>query len=553
VKKNMLAALILVEMVLFECPIASQEQICQEALSQISADSIKKHLVYLASDELAGRGTGTPGGEKAARYLSNQFRKYNLKPVGDNRTYFQKIPMHGSLSLNESKLQLLTPTRAEDFVLKRDYLLYKTGAQTFIPQPVPLVFVGYGIIAPEFDYNDYQYQNVAGKIVVFLSGEPPSSDPAYFNGADPTVYSYPEAKQRIAISRGAKGSILIPTPRAERGRTWRYWVDTFEFEDVTLAYSVISNLSLIMNPNAAEKLFIGADYTLRQLFEMEKTNLIRSFRLNTKLSFKGKFNEREFFASNVVGLLAGAQRKPNDRYLLISAHYDHLGVGRPVAGDSIYNGVQDNAIGVAGLLEIARVFSIQSQQPKRSVLFLLTTGEEKGLLGSTYYVDHPIFPLYKTIANINIDGLALFDTFNDIIGVGAELSTLETLLKKVSAELNLTVSPIPSPFLDDESFARSDQISFAKAGIPSILIAEGLDFRHYSTEAALKQMLDWAEKVYHTPFDDLDQPMNLVAAQQHCQVIFSFCCQLANSSFTPEWVAGTPFVNARLQSIAEKK
>lgn len=531
----------------------AQEPIVTEFRELISADSIRKHVQFLGHDSLQGRGTGTRGEQIAAQYIASNLEKYQLTPIGDQASYFQSIPMHGSFPLPESQLKIFFDAKEYKLTLGKDYLLYKSGAQTFIPQPVPLVFVGYGIIAPEFDYNDYQEIDVEGKVVVLLSGEPSSNDSLYFNGNDPTIYSYAESKQRLAISRGAIGSILIPSAKELQYQSWQRWVREFAFEDITLAYAVTSNLSVMMNPDAATILFERANFSLDQVIEMDRIGSIHSFELNLQLSFKGEFLEREFFASNVIGMYEGTNSKPNNTYLIVSAHYDHLGIGQAVAGDSIYNGVLDNAIGVAAAMEIARAFSVLDQRPLHPIIFLFLTGEEKGLLGSTYYLDHPIVPLYKTIANLNIDGLAVNDQFNDVVGIGAELSTLGDHLKKVAEQLDLNVSPIPSQFLNTESFVRSDQIAFARAGIPSILISEGLDYKSMSQDQALQEAIAWFENIYHTPFDDLHQQINYDAVQQHCQALFAFCYSLANSTRPPEWRTGTPFINERLRTIAEKR
>jgi len=537
---------------IFSSLLRAEEFSLHKGIGLISADSLKKHVEFLGHDSLQGRGTGTRGEKVAAQYIANYLKMLQLKPLGDDGTYLQAIPMHGSFPLPESELTFFSGNEEHKFELGKDYLLYKSGAQTFIPQPVPLVFVGYGIIAPEFDYNDYQAMDVEGKVVVYLSGEPPSNDSSYFNGNDPTIYFYPESKQRIAISRGALGSILIPSIK-QQDFDWQRTKREFAFEDITLAYSVTGNLSVLMNPNAATKLFDGVPFNLYQIFEMDRTHTIRSFPLNNRISFKGAFLERDFFASNVIGMYAGLKRKPNDSYIIVSSHFDHLGIGSPVDGDSIYNGVVDNAVGVAAVLEIARVFSTSPKKPFHSILFLFVTGEEKGLLGSTYYLDHPIVPLYKTIANVNVDGLAVFDLFNDVVGIGAELSTLGEHLKIIVNELGINLSPIPPQFLGKESFARSDQIAFAKAGIPSILISEGLNYKNMSKEKALRKITNWYEQIYHSPFDDLNQPMNFQAAHQHCQILFAFCYSLANSTSLPQWSPGTPYINERLRTIAERR
>lgn len=519
--------------------------------SYFDADSLRKHIFFLGNDSLEGRATGTRGGELAAKYISNQLRKTGVMPIGANNSFFQPIPMHGSIPLKESILRLHTGDKVHDFELGRDYLLYKAGAQTFLPEAVPLVFVGYGIIAPEFDYNDYHSVDVAGKIAVFLSGEPNSTDPEYFNGPNPTVYMHAEAKHRLAISRGALGSIMILNPKHEQHRSWKDWQEEFSFEDVTLAYSATSQLSAVMNPQAASLLFEGASMSLDALLRSQ--DKMSSFPLPAKISFRGDFIEREFIANNVIGILEGSDPNLRDTYLILSAHYDHLGIGPPVRGDSIYNGVMDNAAGVAAVLEIARAFSQAPEKPRRSIIFLFLTGEEKGLLGSIYYTDHPVKPLYKTVANINVDGLAMFEKFKDVVGVGAELSSLGEMLAEECTYLGLEISPIPTEFSASESYSRSDQIAFAQAGIPSILIVDGFRYEHLTAEEGRNRQIEWLRNYYHTPFDDLNQPLNFDAAIQHCCLLFEFCRRVANLETEPQWKSGTPYINARLQSIAEKR
>ncbi|MBN1540574.1 M20/M25/M40 family metallo-hydrolase [candidate division KSB1 bacterium] len=525
----------------------------RETISPTAA-RIWDHLSFLGHDSLQGRGTGTWGGWQTARYLADQLEKYGLKPVGDNGSFFQAIPMHGSMPLAGSELIYYSPDGSENLLhLNADYLLYKTGPQTFIPTPVPLVFVGYGIIAPEYDYNDYQAIDVQGKIAVYLSGEPASDDPDYFNGNDPTIYAYPESKQRLAISRGARGSILIPNPRQDLDQNWAFWQREFESEDVSLAYTVSSHFSAVVRLQTAAVFFANASASLEQVLNMDRLNSMHSFSLTGALSFRGQFRDRNFLAHNVVGLIPGSDSTLAERTVLVSAHYDHLGTGRTVDGDSIYNGVADNAAGVAAALEIARTFAAQTPSTRRSVLFLFLTGEEKGALGSQYYVDHPIMPLYLTVTNVNIDGLAMFDRFREVVGVGAELSTLENALRQTAENLNLQTASIPPEFLRTESFARSDQISFAKAGIPSILIMDGLSYENLSTEEGKEKLLYWMQNIYHSPRDDLNQPMDLCAMQQHAQFLSEFIGFLADAEDEPQWYPGVPFINSRLQTIAEKR
>lgn len=521
---------------------APAQNFCQQIGNLISIDSIQKHILVLGHDSLEGRGTGSRGGEKAARYIARQMEKYQLVPLGINNSFLQKIPMHGSIPTNECQLRLFFKNnQVHDFMLGTDYLLYKTGAQTFVPIAVPLVFVGYGIIAPEYDYNDYRALDVRSKIVVFLEGEPISEDPTYFEGHDKTIYSLLESKQRLALAQGALGSIMIPTEREDFEIKWERLKREFAFEDITLAYNISGHLSVILHPKEAAKLFKNSQLSLTQIRNLAARNKLRSFPLSTRLSFKGEFIERDFMASNVVGMVAGTDQELKNTYMIISAHYDHLGIGPIISGDSIYNGVVDNALGVSGGLELARIFCQPNVDLRRSLIFLFTCGEEKGLLGSIYYIDHPLRPLHHTIANLNIDGLAMTDLFRDVIGVGSDLSNLHGYLEKAAAQMDLTVSTLPASFATTESFSRSDQIAFAQAGIPALLILDGFLLHNHTYKEAQRKFIDWMENIYHTPFDDLQQFIHYDASKQHVQLLSYFIWLLANSEQKPVWNSDVPY------------
>jgi hypothetical protein len=518
--------------------------------NSISSSLIKKHLNVLAHDSLEGRGVGTKGGSLAANYISDQFSKYGLTKITSDNSYFQNIPMHGSIPLNSSDLQLISKTDTILLNYFADYFLYRSGQQTFIPTPLPLVFVGYGIDAPEYDYNDYQSVDVEGKIVVYLDGEPYSEDEDYFAGEIPTVYSYSESKRRIAISHGVAGTIQIPLSYFDN---WEAIEKEFEFEDVTLAYSVSSSLSILLNPTIADKLFRGAKYSFTNVIEMHNNKRIESFPLETKLKFKGVFKERDFVSQNIIGMVAGSDAELKNTYLIISAHYDHLGIGTAITGDSIYNGALDNAMGVSVLLELANTFSRLEVKPKRSILFIATTGEEEGLLGSSYYTDNPIVPLYKTIANVNIDGIAMFKDFESIVGIGTEFSTLESWLSLTAEKYKMSLQSIPPQFKSFDAFNKSDQLAFALAGVPSILVLEGTKNKFKTEGELLEAFINYYLEIYHTPFDDLNQHIDYKAAAKHAEILFDLCHILADDNDTPNWKPSTPFINARLRTIAEKR
>jgi hypothetical protein len=517
----------------------------RDILKLFSKTDLEKHLSVLGHDSLGGRGTGSEGEWKAAVYLKNELEKIGIK------SFYQDIPLLGSIPMEDSRLILYVNEKPVVLSLNEDYLMYYTGEQTFIPNPIQLVFAGYGIVAPEFDYNDYQSVEVEGKIAVMLSGEPMSDDSNYFYGDRETIYSLPEAKQRLAISRGAGGCIIIPYKEDWTDADWESFKIQFAFENVILPYNVTNNLSLLFNPLNAEYLFSGSGAALKDIYLMHDENRMKSFSLNVKLSFDGVFKEREFISRNIVGMIEGNDPKLKDSYLIISAHYDHLGIGLPIMGDSIYNGVFDNAIGVAAVLELAKILKAEEKKLKRSAIFLFLTGEEKGLIGSTFYVDHPVVPLYKTIAAINVDGIAVFDEFKSVVGIGAEYSTLEWFFNKAVEVLDLKISAIPSQFQQKESFYKSDQITFAIAGIPSILTMDGIDYKHISREEGLRRFINYSENIYHTPFDDLSQDMNLNASIQHIELLYMSSYYLLTNDEEPVWKKDAPFLNARLRSIAE--
>lgn len=540
VMKNLLILIIL----LFSS--ASAQEIFSET-------RLYRHIAVLGDDSMQGRGTGTIGCEMAARYIEDQLKAYGLTPPPGQSSFRQTVPIHGSTPLSETQLSFVDRDTVYHAALQKDYLLYTTGDQTFIPIPVPLIFAGYGIVAPEFDYNDYQRCDVTNAIVVFLSGEPFSADTAYFDGGRPTIYSSLALKQKTALARGARGSIMIPNPREKGMNNWYEQQRQFFFEEARLLYAPSSNLNILLHPRLAQMLFHHAPHSLSDVERMDETGTMKSFPLALRASFQGKFYERDFLSSNVVGMIEGSDPVLRDSYVLVSAHYDHLGIGPAVNGDSIYNGVFDNAAGVSAALEISRAIARQKEKPKRSIVVTFLTGEERGFLGSQYYCYNPAVPLYKTIADINLDGIALFDSLNSVVGLGKEFSTLGDFLAVTANESGLRVDDPPAIFLDMQPFSNSDQFMFAQAGIPSLLIMEGLNYRQTSYEEGVRRLITWGKEIYHSPFDDLHQPMDLHAGVQHTSLLYTMIMNLANSVETPEWYSGSIFRSARLQSRAEKR
>ncbi len=533
------------------CKIEAEEPIYYKLFSE---QRLRRHINFLGNDLFEGRAVGTTGANLAAKYLADKFDEIGLRPIGTNSTFYQYIPMHASFPLSECEIKVHSDSLEYDLDFGKDFYLYNTGEQAFVAGLQDLVFVGYGINAMEFDYSDYFYTEVEGKIAVFLSGEPKSTSESFFNGDKPSKYSSPSMKQRTALAMGAKGSILIADVSDFNNTSYNKYLNTFAFENVNLAYSPAGSLNILMPPESAQILFENSEHSLKDIFQLERNNKLRSFGLKSKIDFIGKFKERDFISQNIVGMLPANSADATDEYIIVSAHYDHLGIGPAIAGDSIYNGVLDNALGCAGLLELAEYLISSKAQLNRSVIFILTTGEEKGLLGSSYYIDNPLVPLYKTIANINIDGLAFIDEFSSIVPVGSELSELSEHIHSVAQKLNLAVKGIPDEFMESQdAFLMSDQAAFAGGGIPSVLIMDGIDYKHIDRTIGLNRLMDYSKNNYHTPTDDFTIDINYNATKEHLYYLANLIIQLSNCKTPPEWFSGSPYSNVRLRTRAEKR
>lgn len=512
------------------------------------AARIRAIAVTLASDEFAGRSPGTAGGERTETYLAQMMKALGLEPLGDAGGYLQAVPMHGSRPLPESALQLVTPCTSRWLRLGPDFLLHSSDPRALAAQPIPMVFAGYGIVAPEFDTNDYAGLDVRGALAVVLEGEPPSRDPGWFGGDRSTVYASVSVKQRVAMSRGAIGTVVVPSPRVHGGYDWNLWRRTLAGEDLTLAYSTSRGLNIAVSPDVAPLLFCGAAVSFDEVLRWESAHTMRSFPLAASLRPRLASKERDFRAANVVGLIRGRDPKLSDTVVVVSAHHDHLGVGPAVDGDAIYNGMVDNALGVAGALEIARALAASAERPRRSVLVLLTTGEERGLLGSAYFLGHSPVPLGSLIANVNVDGLAFTGRFGDVVPVGGELSTLGGIVREVAQRLGLEVARPPAEFELAHWFAFSDQQAFAEAGVPAVLVNEGFTLDGLSREEAVARAVRWGSRIYHSPDDEPDQPLDFSASEQHAAFLLALVRAIADDTEAPRWTPGSPYALARLHS-----
>jgi len=519
---------------------------------RISADALERHVEVLASDACEGRGPGSAGSARAVRYLEAQLAAIGLEPLGEGGGWRQPVPLVISTPQLGTTLELSSLGATRALRLGRDYLLLTSGDQTIVPRPVPVVFVGWGIVAPEFDHDDYAGLDVRGRVVAFLDGEPPSSDPAWFGGDEPTVYASPETKQRIALSRGAVATILLPVGQ-QAVASWSRRVRAYGFPAVLPAADLPRTLSIELAPDQVPALFADGLYSFDRILAMRAAGTAPAFHLPVSLRFVGEFAVATVLEPNLIARLPGSDRGLADTAVVLSAHWDHLGRGPAVAGDAIYNGAVDNALGVAGVLEIARVLAAQPTRPRRSVVVLLTTAEEAGLLGARTFLEHPPIPLSRMVADVNVDGLAFISDFCDLIAVGGDLSDLGDRLRRAVAPLGLSVHQPPQGVWSAESFAYSDQLAFAERGVPSIMVNEGFDWPGVAPQVALRRELAWMLEVYHSPRDESTQAIDWAAARRHAGAVLALVANLADDRQTPAWRPGVPYAYQRLLSLAEER
>lgn len=427
---------------------------------------MRADVKYLASDELEGRGVGTKGETLATEYIAAQMKAADVQPAGDTGSYFQRVPLIGCTTLPSATLAIAGPNGGRtQLQFGTDYVGTAYSQQPKNDFDAEAIFVGHGISAPEFHWDDYKGIDLHGKVLVYFTNEPPSSDPAFFGGRALTYYGRWTYKFEEAARRGAVAALIIhTTPTAGYG--WGVVSGSFSKETPELELRPRQNglkLAAWLSEEAGAKLVASSGKTLAQLLEMANQKSFRPFPLGVHMVGKIDVNVRKIESRNVVGKVEGSDPQLKSQAVLYSAHWDHLGISKPVNGDKIYNGAVDNATGCAVVLELARVWAALPQRPKRSGVFLFVTAEEAGLLGSEYYGEHPEVPVGQTAVDLNYDALYPFGKTRDVSVTGAERTTLWPLVQHDAARMNLTITPDPEP--EQGHFYRSDHFSLARAGV----------------------------------------------------------------------------------------
>jgi Zn-dependent M28 family amino/carboxypeptidase len=487
------------------------------------------HVRYLADDKLEGRLTGTPGYRQAAAYVAERFKEYGLAPGGSDG-YFQPVRFEVQRVLAaESSLALVRGGQEEPLVLGQDALLSSRGRQP-VAVDAPLAFAGYALHLPESGYDDLAALDLKGKVVVYMSG----SGPANLAGA---LKSHAHSSQELGKAleqAGAVGAITIPSPKS-MDIPWPRMALSASQPGMRLAEAELQDtrgplLNVYWNPAAADKLLAGSGHTFAELRALADAGKpLPRFPLQGTLRARVTRSIEPVEAPNVAGILAGGDPKLKDQVVVLSAHLDHLGVGEPIRGDSIYNGAMDNASGVASLLEIARALHVAGGRPRRSLLFLALCGEEKGLLGSRYFAAHPTVPRAALVADLNMDMFLPIHALHYLTVEGVDESTLGDDARAVGAAAGVEV--IRDRFPERNAFIRSDQYSFIRQGVPAL--AFGFGSAPGSPEEKLKK--DWLTNRYHAPSDDVNQPVDLAAAARFNQLILALAERVANADARPEW------------------
>jgi hypothetical protein len=513
------------------------DAISSRDVPQVSPARLEEHIRYLASDRLAGRGTGSPGYDSAARYVAQHFAQLRLDSAG-TAGYFQTVPFRRALATEGSSLVLVGRSGRRALRPYRDYVPGPNFSDPHAEVTAPLVFAGFGVTAPERGYNDYRGVDAKGKIVVLLTGAPSS-----FPSAERAHYANNRIKREQAVRRGAVGILVIRTRdqsfpwdrlvRQSRRGNMRWLDRNGAPADVSPAIRGVATLS----DSAAAYLFEGASQPLSEVLTAAEAGKPSGFDLPVRATLRTVSVHDHLESPNVAGLLRGTDPRLRDEVVAYTAHLDHLGIGEPVRGDSIYNGALDNASGSAALLEVAKAFAALPKAPRRSVLFLAVTGEEEGLLGSDYFAEHPTVPIERIVANVNIDGLAILYPFREMVAFGADHSTLDSTTARVARQLGVTIAP--DPFPQEVFFVRSDQYSFVRRGVPSLFPFMGM--RSDSGVDAPARFKEWLATRYHTPQDDLDQPMDLESGARNAQLEFLVGLEIANADQRPAWKEGDFF------------
>lgn len=522
------------------------------AMRTINGARIRAHLRYLSSDLFEGRGTGQPGSDRAADYIATYLELSGLWRGAGANSYLQRVPLVGVETEPSSTLlfkgaggPVAGPPKYKD-----DFVLWTETQQPSVDSEGDLIFVGHGVVAPEFKWDDYKGVDVAGKVLVMLVDDPPSDDPAMFGGKARTYYGRWTYKYEIAATKGAIGAILLHTDESA-GYGWdvvrNSWGRERAFTELDPNGPAPLKQAGWVTEAAGRAMLKAAGKDFDMLRAAAAKPDFTPVPLGLRSAAHVASKVRRFDSANVVAYAPGTDETLKDQAVIVTAHYDHLGIDPDAQGDGIYNGAYDNASGVATLLELARAMRLAPVKPRRSIVFLAVTAEEMGLRGSEYYASHPTFPPGKIAANFNLDGVSVLGVPKDMTFLGGERSTLKVYINDAAALFGFTVSPDAHP--EQGSFYRSDHFNFAKIGVPAVSIEHGQLFEGHDAAWGEAKWKEYQENKYHRPADEFDPTWDLDGAEKTAMIAFYLTYRAANDDRLPSWNPGDEFAAAREASL----
>ena len=509
-----------------------------DASARIEAD-----VRYLADDALEGRETGTPGFDLAADHVARRYRELGLEPAGDNGTYFQRVPLLRATRVNEgSAFEIERDGKTTSLVLGEQYLPGLNYESSTHSLTAPAVFVGHGVHAPEMDYDDFKGVDLKGKIAIFFSGAP-----SRFDNDRRAFYSNSTEKLRTVAEQGAVGAVFLNSAEHEARTPWERVAKTATMPGMRLrgedgkGIDTFPQLKAVASAGAAaaQPIFSGTAHSAEELFKAAEAGELKSFELPGTLTLAGGTRIESLDSRNVVARLPGSDPALAGEHVVYSAHLDHVGIGPEENGDAIYNGALDNALGVSVMLEAARELAEAKTSPKRSMLFVALTAEEKGLLGAHYFAANPTVGEGRMVANLNVDMPVLLAPTSDVVPIGVEHSSLQATLESAATELGVGISADPAPA--EVVFVRSDQYAFVRAGVPAVYLkggttaTEGSEIDPTAAEDAFRR------NCYHRPCDDVSQPIQYGDAARLAKLNARIGQVVGDAAGRPSWNEGDFF------------
>lgn len=516
----------------------------EKAAQAISPARIEADVRFLADDLLEGRGPDSRGGALARLYIRTRFAQTGVGPGAGSGSYEQPVALVGVSAERPARLEFRRRERTLRPAIEKEFVAGSSRYEAEIPLDAELVFAGYGIVAPEQEWDDFKGEDVRGKVLVVLVNDPPSDDPAFFGGRALTYYGRWTYKYENAAALGAAGVLLVHTTESA-GYGWDVVVNSFSGERFFLADDEPEGLSVRgwLSEEASRRLMELAGQDLDALRTRARGRDFRPVPLGVRLQGGLRQAIRRLESANVIGLVPGSDPARADEPLVFTAHWDHLGIGREIGGDRIYNGAYDNASGVAALLALGEAFASVSERLERPVLLIATTAEEAGLLGAEHYTRHPVLPLNRTVAVLNLDAVNVWGPTRDLTPLGAERSTLQQVLAGVAAGEGLTLLPDLMP--EQGFFFRSDHFPFARAGVPAASLEAGLDYVGRPDGWGKETVEKYIAERYHRPGDEVIPGLDFGGTAQVTRFAFRAGVELATSESWPDWIPGQEFRRRR--------